>query len=336
MNTPPILVVGSINMDLVISTSRVPVAGQTVFGDSFVTVPGGKGANQAVGVARLAGSCTLVGRLGQDAFGTQLRQGLTTNGVDTRFVMDTPKVSSGVALIMVETGGENRILVANGANAALTPEDLSAAEDAFRGASVCLLQLEVPIPTVLAAIALCHKHGVKVILDPAPIPTDPLPKKLYDVDVLTPNETEAVDLIFTRPGLPADHMEEKLDESHIFQSGELELEARATATTLLERGAKTVVLKMGKHGSLFACLRPESMHRHVPPFPIRAVDTTAAGDAFTAGLGVSLAEGKDWHQALRFANACGALACTVLGAQPSLPTREAVEHLLKTSSAGKP
>ena len=303
MPNPGIIVVGSANLDLVVSAPTIPRAGETVLGGDLTLVPGGKGANQAVAAARLGAAVTFVGRVGADTFGTTLRANLAAAGVDDHYLITTDGVASGVALIVVSATGENAICVAPGANARLNPADVAAAEPAFTRARVCLVQLEVPTDAVLAALALARRHGVLTILDPAPAPTS-VPAGLLDVDVLTPNETEAATLL----GLGSD------------------APAEVVAAGLRARGARLVVLKRGAAGAVVCA--GDGPGAAVPGFAVDVVDTTAAGDAFTAGLGVALAEGRGPVDAARFANACGALACTVAGAQPSLPTRAAVERLL--------
>ncbi|HOB75186.1 MAG TPA: ribokinase [Phycisphaerae bacterium] len=302
-NSSSIVIVGSINMDLVVRAPHVPALGETVLGREFATIPGGKGANQAVGVARLGAQAIMIGRVGGDDVGERLLAGLRANGVDTTHVQTTPEVASGIAMIVVADDGENAITVAGGANLEVTPADVDAAEDALRGARVCLLQLELPMPTVLHTIERCRRLGVEIILDPAPAPAGAAPDGLFAADIITPNESEAAQLTGLRPDA---------DPAEI---------VRAITT----RGCRTVVLKRGAQG---AHLYSTEGNRAVPGFAVQPVDTTAAGDAFTAALAVARA--RDWplDQAVRFANAAGALACTRLGAQPSLPRAEEVDRLL--------
>lgn len=300
---PPIVIVGSINMDLVARARHIPAPGETVMGGDFSLIPGGKGANQAVGVARLGGRVFMVGRLGDDDFGTRLRAGLEHNGVDVTHVRDTPGSASGVAMIVVAENGENAITVAPGANAAVTPEDVDAAESLLREARACLIQLELPLSTVLHALRICRRHGVTAILDPAPAPAAGAPEALFAADVLTPNETEAALLSGASDGAPP----------------------AAIAAALRRRGASAVVLKLGARGAHVAA---DDFDETVPGFPVTAVDTTAAGDAFTAALAVALADDLPPLEAARFANAAGALACTRHGAQPSLPHLEEVHRLV--------
>ncbi|CAN5421493.1 ribokinase [soil metagenome] len=314
----PIVIIGSINMDLICRTPHIPRDGQTVLGDHFMTLPGGKGANQAVAAAKLAAGEQLVhiiGRVGDDDFGQRLLNGLDQHHVNTKSVTVTEGVSSGVAMILVDRRGENSITVAPGANAKLLPRDIDAAEDLIRGASVVLMQLEIPLPTVRHAIALCRRHNVFTILDPAPAP-EKLPRSLYQVDLFTPNQTEAEMLLGLAP-------------SHRVKRKRVE-DPKQIAADLLARGPRSVVLKLGAKGSLAA--GDGAPIEYAKPFKVKVVDTTAAGDAFTGALAVARAEQMDWHGTLKFANAAGALATTAFGAQPALPGRDAVDQLMKRSA----
>jgi ribokinase len=290
-------------MDLVARAPHVPAPGETVLGRDFSTIPGGKGANQAVAVARLGAASRMIGRVGDDDFGRRLLDGLAASGVDTDAVRITPHTPSGIAMIVVEDAGENAITVASGANFQVTPDDVDAAETLLRRAAICLIQLELPVATVCHTIRVCRRHGVQTLLDPAPAPQDEIPDELFQADIISPNESEAAILT----GLPA-----RSDPS-------------AIAEALHRRGCSSVVLKLGERG---AWVSAGSQRGPVPGFRIDAVDTTAAGDAFTAALAVCLAAGQNLLTASRFANAAGALACTRLGAQLSMPTREEVEGLL--------
>jgi ribokinase len=298
-----VVIIGSVNMDLVVRAPRIPARGETILGGEFTTIPGGKGANQAVAVARLGATSVLVGRVGEDDFGGRLLTGLRNSGVDCRHVQRTSGVASGIALIVVGDDGDNAITVASGANFAVTPADVNAAADVIRTARVCVLQLELPTDTVAHAIQLCRLFNVETILDPAPAPAQELPKELLAASIISPNETEAAALT----GLPAGTAPEKV------------------AAALLEKGASQVVLKLGARGAFMA--GPDGM-RHVEGFAVDVVDTTAAGDAFTGALAVARAEGRSLDEAVQFANAAGALACTQHGAQPSMPSLEAVQGVL--------
>lgn len=311
-----IVVIGSINMDLVCRTPRVPRGGETILGSDLVTVPGGKGANQAVAAAKLAGPGTSVhflGRVGGDDFGQRLLKGLELHGVNTQHTTITEGVSSGCALIFVDRKGENSIVVAPGANHKLTPRDIDRAEELIGSAAVVVLQLEIPLETVRHAIALCQRRGVYTILDPAPVPEGGLSRPLYGVDLLTPNQNEAEALL--RAGRPMGRMKRTR-----------RVDAKQIGGELLTRGPKQVVLKLGRKGAMLVGREIE----HVKGFTVEVVDTTAAGDAFTGALAVARAEGITGRDAVRFANAAGAVCCQSFGAQPALPSRQSVEAMLKT------
>ncbi len=316
---PNIVVVGSANIDLVATAPAIPQPGQTILGNRFATIPGGKGANQAVAAARLEVPTALVGRVGDDPFGTTLRANLQHANVNCDHLLTTPNTSTGVALIVVADSGENAICVAPGANACITPADVDAAADLIARARVCLVQLELPLATVLHTLALARAHAVETILDPAPAPGS-APPELFDVDILTPNESEAEQLLAANNtqsqscAAPATHHESDAIVSQ-----------RDVATRLRARGARTVVLKRGQAG---AYLLNDEHDLHVPAHNVNVVDTTAAGDAFTAALAAARAANLPLPEALRRANAAGACACTHLGAQPSLPTRQQLEALL--------
>ena len=301
-----ILVVGSINMDLVVRTPRMPDPGETVLGQSFQTTPGGKGANQAVAVARLGGQCRLIGRVGDDAFARQLLEGLKAEGIDCAHVRAVPEAPTGVAMIVVDSRGENSIVIASGANFSLTPDDIFSAEAAFDRAAVVLLQLELPLPTVRAAIDVARRSRCKIILDPAPALAD-MPRELYRVDILSPNAHEAE----TLTGAKA--IEERIDKQ--------------VASELISRGAEAAVLKLGPRGCLVAMA--DGHFYTVPTYDVKVVDTTGAGDAFTGALAVAVARGEHMHKAAKFASAAGALACTRFGAQSAMPTAHEVAILMK-------
>ncbi|MGQ9850641.1 MAG: ribokinase [Aggregatilineaceae bacterium] len=292
-----VIVVGSANVDFVVQTPHIPRPGETVLGHSFVMAMGGKGANQAVGAARLGAEVTFVTRVGSDIFGDQCLEAYRAEGIDTRFITRDPQEATGVALIAVAADGENSITVASGANMRLLPEHVEAARLAFDGADVLVMQLEVPPETVMAAARLARANGVRVVLNPAPART--LPRELLQlVDVLTPNRIELAQLA----GI-TEHEVTSLTDSQLGQ-------------VLLGLGVKEGVITLGAEGALVVAGR-EAIR--IPAFPITAVDTTAAGDAFNAGLAVALGQGESLQQAARYANACGALAATRVGAQPSLP-----------------
>lgn len=302
---PRIVVVGSINLDLVVSCARLPLPGETVVGHALREYPGGKGANQAVAAARLGARVAMIGRVGDDDYGQRLRGELVAAGVDAAYVLDTPDCQSGLAAINVGDAGENSIVVIGGANAKLTPADVAASASAFHDAQVLLVQLEVPLDTIVAAVNLARKHGVQVIVDPAPA-ADSLPAELFAADVLCPNETEAARLCG--------------------RSVESVADARAAAAWLCERGARIAIVKRGERG----CVVAESggRQREFAAYEVRVIDTTAAGDAFAGALAVALAESQPLDRAIPFAAAAAAISVTRPGAQPAMPTREEVERLL--------
>jgi ribokinase len=295
------IVVGSSNTDMVVKSSHLPAPGETVLGADLVVAHGGKGANQAVAAARLGAPVAFVASLGDDAFGREALAHYQREGIDVEFVRLRPGIPSGVALIVVDAGGENQIAVAPGANAHLRPADVEEARPLLDEHRVMLLQLETPLETVLAAARLGCRAGHTVILNPAPAPLHPLPDKLLAlVDVLTPNETEAARL-----------------------SGEATPEA--AARRLRASGAGTVVVTLGKTGALLATSEAEML---IPGFQVVAVDATAAGDAFNGGLAAAIERGEPLPDAIRYGHAVAALAVTRLGAQPSLPTAHEVEAFL--------
>jgi ribokinase len=300
-----ILVVGSTNTDMIIRVPRIPRPGETVLGGEFAMAPGGKGANQAVAAARAGGAVTFVTRVGDDLFGRQAVRNFEGDGIDVRFVGLDAGAPTGVALINVDASGENSISVASGANARLSPEDIGRVAEAFAAADVILLQLESPLETVVAAAREARRHGVPVILNPAPARSldDDL---LRSVAVLTPNEHEAEILA----GIPV--------------SGKAD--AKRAAGKLRERGPETIVLTLGSKG-VYAL--GDGFEGMMPAFEVTPVDTTAAGDVFNGALAVALAEKRSLPDALRFAQAAAAISVTRPGAQPSAPTRAEVEAFLR-------
>jgi ribokinase len=297
----PIVVVGSINMDLVASTARIPIEGETVTGHSFEVHSGGKGANQAVAVARLGYPVQMIGRVGNDAFGLQLKAHLETAGVDVSGVV-TSDTASGVAMIVVSKTGSNVIIVVSGANGLLTPEDIDAHRDMIRSAGLVLTQLEIPIETTLHLANLCAREGIDLMLDPAPAAELP-PGLLAQVAWLTPNETEAA-----------------------FYAGQ-SVDDDDTAKRLLAMGAEKVVLKLGSRG-VCVVMSPESQ-TIVSSFAVKAIDTTAAGDCFNGAFAVGLMMGKSELESARFGTAAAAISVTRAGAQPSMPSLDEVERLLE-------
>lgn len=303
---PSILVVGSVNMDLVVRTQQMPAPGETVLGEGFVTSPGGKGANQAVAAARLGARCRFLGRVGDDAFGQDLLGNLKAEGIDCTDLLVTEGAPTGVALIVVDARGENSIVVASGANYLLTPDDIFPRAEAFEQADAVVLQLELPLPTVRAAIDLAGRHRCKIVLDPAPAPKQ-MPEALCKVDIISPNVGEAEIITGSKTG------EERADKN--------------IALDLIARGASAAVLKLGSRGSMV--VTADGQMARIAAYDVDIVDTTAAGDAFTAALALAVARGEDLRSAARFANAAGALACTRLGAQAAMPTIEAVQILMR-------
>ena len=304
---PRVLVVGSINMDLIVRCRAIPKQGETVRGQDLHTAPGGKGANQAVACSRLGAKTAMVGRVGKDEFGARLRAGLAADSVDVGSVRVDPQAGSGVALILLEEGGQNRIVVMSGANARLGDEDIALARDLLRGSDIVLMQLEVPLAVVEAVATEARAQSVTSVLDAGPATAAAADIGLPSlVDVISPNETEAEALTGVAVRTLAD--------------------AKRAAERLRKMGACDVVLKLGDDGAYWI---GEQGERHIAGFAIEPIDTTAAGDAFTACLSVSLAEGVEMPEAIHRANAAGALACLKLGAQPSMPTADALEGFLK-------
>lgn len=287
-----IVVVGSLNMDLVVRAAHLPQAGETILGTDFRTFPGGKGANQAVAAARLGGKVKMIGRVGADDFGSALLQNAAADGVDTTYILRDGEAATGVALITVDSAGQNTIVVASGANGRLTAEDVSAAEEAFHGAAVLLLQLESPLQAVARAIELAKRHAAKVVLNPAPAQVLDA-ALLSGVDYLIPNQTELALLT---------GIEQIPDALSALQSW----------------GVRCVIITLGDDGAL---LIEDGNQTHLPAYRVLVVDTTAAGDAFVGAFAVALTAGLTPRQAVEWGNAAGALAVTRAGAQPSLPTR---------------
>ena len=302
-----IVVVGSLNMDFVVGVDRLPAPGETVLGRDFQMIPGGKGANQACAAARLASGSVqvrMVGRVGYDTFGDHLKASLSAAGVDVSSVHATRSHATGVALIPVDSSGQNSIVVAPGANHALVASET---EVVLRGARLALFQLESPLDTVMAALRIARQEGARTILDPAP--AQPLPAELLaNVDILTPNESEASFLLH-------------LPLRRIASS-----DAPEIARSLRQRGPAAVILKLGDQGCFYSDGQTEI---HSPAFPVTARDATAAGDVFNAGLAVALAEDRPIAEALRFANAAASISVTRLGAQASVPSRAEVDQLLQ-------
>jgi ribokinase len=295
-----ILVIGSSNTDMVIKTPRFPQPGETIIGGEFFMFPGGKGANQAVAAARLAGNVTFLCKVGGDIFGRQAVEGFIRENINTHFILTDEKAASGVALITVNAQGENQIVVASGANGTLTPPEIEQAHGAYEAASFVLLQLETPPQTVEMAIVKGAAMGKKVILNPAP--AHPLSAAIYQyLFLITPNETEAALLTGVEvSGLAS---------------------ASKAATLLLEKGVQNVIITLGAEGAFFKNREHEML---LQPPKVKAVDTTAAGDVFNGAITVALAEGQDWSSAIDFACRAAAISVTRMGAQASTPYRDEI------------
>ncbi|MBT2695960.1 ribokinase [Bacillus sp. ISL-40] len=295
MKNRKITVIGSINMDLVTSTNRVPILGETLMGESFHTIPGGKGANQAVAAARLGADVTMIGCVGQDLFGQDLLKHLKEQGVNVDNVEPVTDTSTGIAAITI-SNGENQIIVIPGANYHVTPALVASFEDVIAKSDILLLQLEIPLESVEKAVELAHKHRVKVVLNPAPI--QPLSKELLEkVDYLTPNEYE---------------------QQLLFDSVKwTEQERRAML--------KKCIITRGSKGITF--FQEEKVE--IPSFKVDVVDTTGAGDSFNGGFAYSISQGASLAEACQFATAVAALSVTKLGAQGGMPTMEEVRTFLR-------
>lgn len=306
-----VVVFGSINMDLVVTSPHLPQPGETLSGHAFFTAPGGKGANQAVAAARLGAETVMVGRLGDDSFARPLLDNLEANGVDVTQIETDTAVSSGVALITVDERGENTIVVVGGANGRVGSSEIDRLTAVLQAGDILLLQLEIPLTAVVSAANIAAQKEAMIILDPAP--AQPLPKELIQlVDILTPNETEAGIL----SGVP--------------------VQGRASAETavyhLQQLGARQLLIKMGGAGAIWA---GENKIDHLSAYQVDVVDTVAAGDAFNGGLAAGLCAGLDTKEALQWALAAGGLATTKRGAQAAMPTRQDLLELLASQPKQK-
>lgn len=298
---PNIVVIGSLNMDLVVEADRPPQMGETILGRQVYFIPGGKGANQAVAAARLGAHTVMVGTVGRDAFGEQLINSLQHEGIETRSVKRTEEVPTGIASILLAQG-DNSIVVVPGANSYCLPEDIDRNEAVIAQADVILLQLEIPLETVCYAAKIAKRHGKKVILNPAP--ACKLPEELLQsVDYITPNRSEVS--MLTEMNAAGDQLEIAMER-------------------LLNTGTRHVIATLGAEGSAFLT-KGERMQK-IPGYKVDAVDTTGAGDAFNAGLAYSIALGKELSEAISFASKVSALAVTKLGAQAGMPILAEVER----------
>jgi ribokinase len=302
---PNILVVGSLNADLVVRAPRFPQPGETISGEDLQVIPGGKGANQAVAAAKLGATVSMLGRVGKDNFGDFLLGNLKQNNVDATLVQRDDS-STGTAIIVVDSNGQNSIVLSAGANGMVSESDVNNAR--FTNYQLFLLQLEIPVHVVLCAAQRAKENNVRVILNPAPAKT--LPDELISLaDFIIPNETEL----------------SLLTEISVTDSASAEKAARA----LIKRGAKNVIGTLGSKGALIV---DRETSKRVDSFPVKVIDTTAAGDAFIGGFAASLLENKSIEESVRYGCACGALAVTQFGAQPSLPTKEEVDSFLEKFS----
>ncbi|MBL8062503.1 MAG: ribokinase [Anaerolineales bacterium] len=296
-----VIVVGSLNADLVVKSPRFPQPGETISGEDLQIIPGGKGANQAVAAARQGVAVAMVGRVGSDSFGPFLVGNLKSNQVDTSHVI-VDDSATGTAIIVVDANGQNSIVLSPGANGMVSPADVDSAS--FLNSKLLLLQLEIPTPTVLHAAQKAREHGLTVILNPAPAKTLPA-ELLANVDILIPNESE----LSLLAGLPVNDVDS----------------AELAAKEILKQGVKTVIVTLGSKGAL---LVNASQTTQVDTYKVNVVDTTAAGDAFIGGFASAMLSGKSLSDSVRYGCACGALATTKFGAQPSLPTKAEVDTFI--------
>ncbi|RMF87841.1 MAG: ribokinase [Nitrospinota bacterium] len=299
-----IVVLGSANTDLTVKADRLPRPGETVTGGEFMVSYGGKGANQALAALKVGATVHLLAKIGTDAYGNLLYEHLIRSGLPPEGLVRDPEAPAGVALIAIDREGNNQIIVAPGSNWRFSVQDLQALTLFPAGTSLLLTQLEIPLPTVEQGLRLARAQGITTILNPAP--ATPLPSSIYPlVDILTPNEREAGDLA----GMEVTGLEE----------------AERAAAVLQSRGCRQVIVTLGAQGAL---LYSGGRGEHFPAFPVQAIDTVAAGDAFNGALAAALAMHRPLSEAIRFANAAGALSTTQRGAQESLPAREAIEQLM--------
>lgn len=300
-NKNKIVVLGSCNTDMVIKSERLPVPGETILGGTFMMNPGGKGANQAVAASRLGGEVTFITKVGNDVFGRQSLETYQKEGINTEYIFSDPKNPSGVALITVDGGGENCIVVASGANKTLSPSNVETVKEVISGAEILLMQLEIPIETVEYAARIANEKGVKVILNPAPAQelSNELLKNIY---MLIPNEREA----------------EMISGEKVsgWES------AKKAADVISSKGVDIVVITLGSLGAL---LKDGDNYVEIPAFRVEAIDTTAAGDTFCGALAVAISEGRTLEEGIKFANKCSSIAVTKMGAQASIPLRKDIQ-----------
>jgi ribokinase len=300
-----IVVVGSLNMDLVVQVPEIPKPGETVLGSNFGAFPGGKGANQAVAAARLGAAVTMIGQVGDDSYGKTLVANLASEGVNTEYIYIDGNNATGVAMITVDERGQNSIAVASGANYSLTAEHIQSAWEKIGEIDILIMPLETPIETICEAAKLAKDQNVRVVLNPAPARSLD-PDLLSMVDILIPNEHEVLQIA------------EYIDNS--------DLSIEESAKVLINRGVNTVVITLGENGVMIVDKKLGVMT--IPSIKVDVLDTTAAGDSFVGALAVGLVEGKSLSDACSFANAAGAITVTRMGAQPSLPTRREINEFL--------
>ncbi|HCI16280.1 MAG TPA: ribokinase [Candidatus Marinimicrobia bacterium] len=299
-----VTVVGSFMYDLVATASRRPKTGETLIGDSFGMFLGGKGANQAIAASRAGASVTMVGRLGNDLFGDQFLEKFSEEGIKTDFVIQDTENGTGVGMPLIDASGDNSIVIIPQANMALTVENIDKAESVIADSDVLVLQCEVPMEANKRAAEIANKNDTLVILNPAP--ARKIPDTLLSlVDIITPNESEAEILT----DMPTETNSQAMEAAH----------------HLLSKGVETVILTLGSRGSL---LLTEKMEKRIPAYSVDVIDTTAAGDAFCGALAAILSNGSIIEEAIKIANAAGALAVTKLGAEPSLPTKKDIDQLI--------
>lgn len=313
MKADQVIVVGSLSQDIVVSTPRLPVKGETIRGSNFGMFAGGKGNNQAMAAGRAGAKVAMVGRVGADSFGDMLIQTLKKNNVDASHMVQDKEAGTGIAMITVDGDGDNSIIIAQRANLNLCDKDIEKAESVFSQSKILLMQLEVPTEADTFAAKLAHKHGTLVALNPAPAPVDgKLPKELLEnVDVIIPNQTEAE----LMTGIKV------VDEKS----------AQAAADELRKLGPKNIIITLGELGALLSEEGKEAVL--IPSYKVNAIDTTAAGDAFCGAMAAAYAGGESLVNAVKFGCAAGALATTKMGAEPSLPTKEEIEKLLLSATA---
>lgn len=306
MGDKPIIVIGSINMDLVIKSSFIPKPGETVIGESFYRACGGKGANQAVTVSKLGGNCYFIGKIGKDSFGSELKENLIKNNVNIDYLVEDDLESSGIAFIIVDKNGENSIVVAPGANMKLNIKDIENSLPIISQARILLIQLEIPIETVKFSLSLAKRYNLKTILNPAPV-RQKIDREIISLaDIITPNRSEL----------------EKITETQLKDDDDIIKAGRK----LLEFGVKQVIVTLGSRG-IIAIGKDQEIS--IPAIKVSPIDTTGAGDVFNGALALKLSQGVSLEEAMRFAVICAGISVTRKGAQSSIPTLEEVNNFIK-------